>query len=106
MIRRGCIERTIEGNTMSEFITRSRAYAIAAPLLIFSPNANAQPAAITRNVTAANATQEIVVTAQRREERLQDDPISRPEDHTSELQQLMLKAYAVFGWQQKSHNRD
>lgn len=61
---------------MSEFITRSRAYAIAAPLLIFSPNANAQPAAIPRNVTAANATQEIVVTAQRREERLQDVPIS------------------------------
>src|SRR3546814_19999882 len=76
MIRRGCIERTIEGNTMSEFITRSRAYAIAAPLLIFSPNANAQPAAIHRNVTAANATQEIVVTDQRRDERMQAVPIS------------------------------
>src|SRR3546814_10490568 len=43
--------------------------------------------------------EEIVVTAQKRSESLQDTPISitaRSEEHTSELQSLMRNSYAVF----------
>src|SRR3546814_3233579 len=42
---------------------------------------------------------EIVVTARRQEERLQDVPIAvsvRSEEHTSELQSIMRISYAVF----------
>src|SRR3546814_1105792 len=43
------------------------------------------------------ASAEITVTARKREERIQDVPLSiRSEEHTSELQSLMRISYAVF----------
>src|SRR3546814_3525971 len=50
---------------------------------------------------------EIVVTARRRDERLQDVPVSvsRSEEHTSELQSLMRISYAVFCLKKKKNKK-
>src|SRR3546814_10480928 len=54
-------------------------------------------AATAKSTDSATNPADIVVTATRRSERLQDVPLSvRSEEHTSELQSLMRISYAVF----------
>src|SRR3546814_7373302 len=78
-------------------------------MLASAASAMAQDAAEAAPAGEATGTNEIIVTAQKREQSLQDVPISmevvsgqklaefnRSEEHTSELQSLMRTSYAVF----------
>src|SRR3546814_2300074 len=53
-------------------------------------------------VQSDDARDEIIVTASKREERLQD----RSEEHTSELQSLMRSSYAVFCLKKKQTKQE
>src|SRR3546814_7628600 len=79
-----------------------------AVLIPFAAQAQTAPAQDTAGSAASetarpDATQDIVVTATRREERLIDIPLSiRSEENTSELQSLMPISYAVLCLEKKN----
>src|SRR3546814_7261224 len=64
-------------------------------MLASAAPAMAQDAAEAAPAGEATGTNEIIVTAQKREQSLQDVPI-RSEEHTSEIQSLMRISYAGF----------
>src|SRR3546814_7251211 len=90
------------------FVSAVSSAAMAAAAMTFATSAFAQDGDAGSMATGqplalqGAALDDIVVTARRRDERLQDVPVSvvafsgRSEEHTSELQSLMRISYAVF----------
>src|SRR3546814_7327635 len=103
MIRRP--PRSTRTDTLFPYTTLFRSLSGAA-ILAPMQAAMAQDAAAPEAPAAQAETYpgEILVTAQRREERVQDIPV-RSEEHTSELQSLMRISYAVFCLKKTNNNK-